>query len=887
MTKLFPPSIEGKLPAFYISEQVGELFIPFTMNRAVSAVDCGGMSLIIKSVQTNTIICDGRRGAMQYDDKTKQYYARFEVKDLYSSTLDSKKLTPGQYYKIQIAYVRKDTNEIGYYSSVGTIKCTSEPKVEILNIDNNSKYYGSYDYTGKYSQEGGDITEKVYSYQFYLKDAKDNVVATSGEQIHNSSTDKHTYESTDTWMLNKELPEGEIYTISYEVTTINGLKYSSVPQNVIQQGTVDMETPCELVATLDDDDGCIRVALRPVKDSPMTGSYVLSRSSSEDDYTTWDEIYRFNFKNVICRKRENNSRKDVNDILLWEDFTVQHGIKYVYALQARNEKGLHSNKLRNKEEVSNFVFDEKPVVASFEDAYLFDGEKQLRLRFNPKVSSFKATVLETKTDTIGGKHPFIFRNGNVDYKEFPISGLISLISDPNERFLKGIQGTSETFDMNLTSDNIQRERIFKLAVLEWLTNGEPKLFRSPTEGNYIVRLMNTSLTPNDTLGRMIHTFSSTAYEIADCTYDNLNKYGFIAAPQVIDKELRPGQIVLKDYALDKKVVLPFNAYQVKIQTSIEGQTFILSFEKNYQTQVCVGHTGTYIVPEEITEALIGIELLSDEWGSATLDFLYYDERPTDNFSFISNLSVKDEIRQFIGAPYRRNENSDIIQDVIEDVRRSCDYIHLLKIYQRPLHTIYYKDGSYYESKGNEDPIGEDEWDILSMYEVRDFNTDSLRGYFLYPEDNHKITSDIGPDYYFKLNDNIWIDVGGNNIPYLVDEYGNKILDEKGNPIKGFTTLGRYDALTDINNAKSLRIGSGVCVDIAYRIKEIEYSFEDYDNDIKAAKSAWKDAEDSWLVAIGTADAAAKEKQMNETYAIYVSLLEEHIKEASNDGSLSL
>jgi hypothetical protein len=50
MTKLFPPSIEGKLPAFYISEQVGELFIPFTMNRAVSAVDCGGMSLIIKSV---------------------------------------------------------------------------------------------------------------------------------------------------------------------------------------------------------------------------------------------------------------------------------------------------------------------------------------------------------------------------------------------------------------------------------------------------------------------------------------------------------------------------------------------------------------------------------------------------------------------------------------------------------------------------------------------------------------------------------------------------------------------------------------------------------------------------------------------------------------------
>jgi hypothetical protein len=46
---------------------------------------------------------------------------------------------------------------------------------------------------------------------------------------------------------------------------------------------------------------------------------------------------------------------------------------------------------------------------------------------------------------------------------------------------------------NLTSYNITAERIFKLAVLEWLNNGKPKLFRSPTEGNYIVRLLNVSL----------------------------------------------------------------------------------------------------------------------------------------------------------------------------------------------------------------------------------------------------------------------------------------------------------------------------------------------------------------------------------------------------------
>ena len=80
---------------------------------------------------------------------------------------------------------------------------------------------------------------------------------------------------------------------------------------------------------------------------------------------------------------------------------------------------------------------------------------------------------------------------------------------------------------NLISSNQASERIFKLNVLEWLTNGEPKLFRSPTEGNYIVRLINSSLTPNDTLGRMLHTFNCTACEIADYTYQNLNEFNFI------------------------------------------------------------------------------------------------------------------------------------------------------------------------------------------------------------------------------------------------------------------------------------------------------------------------------------------------------------------------
>jgi hypothetical protein len=188
------------------------------------------------------------------------------------------------------------------------------------------------------------------------------------------------------------------------------------------------------------------------------------------------------------------SKWGVNDVKIWEDFTTKQGVYYIYSLQAYNAKGLYSSRVLNVEEFLDesytenpdrlgqyhTVFKHSPIFMDFEDAFLFDGKRQLRIRFNPKISSFKSTILESKIDTIGGKYPFIFRNGNVEYKEFPISGLLSLISDPNERFFAGIQknlyisreeatlansDNSYELDSWLTADNLRREREFKMAAL--------------------------------------------------------------------------------------------------------------------------------------------------------------------------------------------------------------------------------------------------------------------------------------------------------------------------------------------------------------------------------------------------------------------------------------
>jgi hypothetical protein len=175
--------------------------------------------------------------------------------------------------------------------------------------------------------------------------------------------------------------------------------------------------------------------------------------------------------------------------ILWTDYTVEHGVKYLYALQAYNSKHLYSERmihvLANPDTTSAITYLEKDefgepyyITGDFEDMFLTDSTRQLKIRFNPKVSSYKPTLLESKVDTLGGKYPFIFRNGNVNYKEFPISGLLSYLMDEKELFMQGIIPPADTMERSrtatpkrsrdwatapsagsaLTSDNFYRER---------------------------------------------------------------------------------------------------------------------------------------------------------------------------------------------------------------------------------------------------------------------------------------------------------------------------------------------------------------------------------------------------------------------------------------------
>jgi hypothetical protein len=284
--------------------------------------------------------------------------------------------------------------------------------------------------------------------------------------------------------------------------------------------TIDSDLKAEVYVEPHFADGYIQVDLNGIMDSEgneyiTTGSFVLSRSCEDDNYTAWEKLSTFK---LIA---EFPSRS------LWKDFTVEQGKSYKYAIQQYNDNGLYSTRITSNE-----------VFADFEDSFLYDGERQLKIRYNPKLGNIKTNLQESKVDTMGHKYPFFFRNSEVNYKEFTIAGLLSFLGDENFFFinrndlkLNDELHRHDTHSMDKlidpVSNNIANERIFKTQVLDWLNNGKPKLFRSPHEGNFIVRLMKVTLNPENKLGRLLHSFNCTAYEIDKYNYDNLQKYNFV------------------------------------------------------------------------------------------------------------------------------------------------------------------------------------------------------------------------------------------------------------------------------------------------------------------------------------------------------------------------
>lgn len=616
-TKLYPPYIEGTLPAFVYQPGQVIIKVPYVLNRASGTVS--KMSIKVKTIYSNAYIAQTTT-----DVAPDSNIATF--------TLSSNPFSIGQSYKIQIACV--DGNNIeGYYSTVGVAKCTAEPEI---SIDHTSVTH-SYTYVGTYVNNN-DPTEHEYSYNFSMYDENGDLVATSGDLLHNAEEDINLANSRDTYTFNRDIPEGKVYTLTYSITTMNNYQ-ASTTISIQQAIEVDYIDDWNLVAENDFDNGRIFISLEKNEESAaaLNGRFVLVRRRADTEYV-WDTLSNLHIIN------------DNKGGLIYTDFTAEQGVEYIYAIYRENSHYIRTHKLVAE-----------PVVADFEDMFLYDGERQLKIRFNPQVSSFKTNILESKSETIGSKYPFFFRNGRVAYKEFPINGLISYFMDEKELFLTDS-------DMGLEPDlserlrtaannysekhlrtvqqvgyNFAAERIFKLSVLDWLNDGKPKLFRSPAEGNYLVRLMGVSLSPEQSISRLIHNFSATAYEIGDTSYATLtsNEVSILKVNNIEISDLTIETIQLTPDNINtnlfkNKLVYGFylDTYTPVTATLIRDDGELLTFQTIgdiFEIQPSDGFKFTSLI---INGALF-------EHG--TLTYMYNATESYDNFDKIKEISISKHI----------------------------------------------------------------------------------------------------------------------------------------------------------------------------------------------------------------------------------------------------
>ena len=719
MSQLYPPYIEGTLPAFH-----GDTIkVPFEMNPAVSWSEVAGFVLKVKNIYTNEEIgildislddtnkrdiqqnkvlsFKGFISSVEFDKLVNKYNLYLSTEKEYEEAkqeLESKKNTMsdeeykkqldelekhykeilsdhtlteeqkeqlkntpliiGLSYKFQLAY--KGTDEIiGYYSTVGVAKYTNKPTIIIDSLSeeqNNTQVVINLNkqiFVGKYTNE--DVTEKVYSYRFDIYDQKNQLILSSGQILHNNeygtqliNANGNKIQCTDQFLLQKELDYYASYKIQYSVKTINGLEISSPKYTIVAAPTVEPDINATPQAALNAENGYIEITFNQYMQPTLTGKFLLVRASDKDNYKEWNTMANYIFNVQIT--------KDWS----YKDFTVEHGVSYKYAFCQYNVK-------KEDESIVNIVSNRREsneIKVEFDSMFLYDGERQLKINYNPKVSSFKINTLESKTDTIGGQFPYFFRNGNVKYREFPISGLISYWSDNEELFLKKedmlldktvqsrIQNDSELVaafqklkpqTTNLEAYNFDAEREFKIQVLDFLTNGKPKLFRSAPEGSYLVRLMNTSLSPNDTLGRMLHTFSSTAYEIADLNYDNLLEYKMIDITPYQNQELFGWHTIdLSTISLGTNL-LKRTAYSINIEDVPQGAKIIIGDQ-----EIVIGQTWQY-KPDGMLEPF---NILIVDWSGVDQN-KYPKSHGLITYSY--KINGKSEFDR-----YEKIENSDII-----------------------------------------------------------------------------------------------------------------------------------------------------------------------------------------------------------------------------------
>ena len=623
------------------------------------------------------------------DDK---YYIQLNI-----TQFQNKEIKAGQYYKVQIRFTSASiqdkpigkpdqswyTKNLAYFSQwsqVVLIKGISQPRLELKSFT-----------------EGA--TEQTFTLQdIYLVgsvhfDTEDNEYLKKYRILLYNDSNQLIQDSKEKYSNIYTNPNEVYYKIKYNLRNDN--KYRLVIQlqsNNLYEWEVQYNFNMELVqyttldsnifkirAQADNSGGRIKVYVTSTQYPSQIGmNLIIRRSSSKENFDYWEDMYTF-----LASPGHN-----INEI--WYDRTIESGVWYKYSLQQRNLQGFRSN----------FIEYQTPIMCVFEDIFLTAGDKQLKIRFNPQVNNYSHVVAESLTQTIGSKYPFIRRNGNVDYRTFSLSGTISHFMDARQNTMQAsstdlygnikinesdsVKSKRDEYNqrhrINIYNDSVY-EKDFRQKVIEFLYNNDVKLYKSTTQGNILVKLMNISFTPNNTLSRHIYDFTCTAQEVDQFTIENCDKYNIQSrgnySNQTFISFVSQGQVIMPDFNLyyqtgniengvTKIPEIPYNNRQIYDKES--NLTFGGEYDNNTSSGDIIKN---YITPK--------YHYLKTDLINVKVDYLSY-------------LKI-----EFTSPPYLISKNDKVGLKICEDSETPLYLGHLIKINRQ---TIIVSPEGIYELTDN-------------------------------------------------------------------------------------------------------------------------------------------------------------------------------------------
>lgn len=541
---LYPPLVDNYTPAFTNDEcrlyfSLSKFSAPLSVVKGIHvAISKQSSGESVVDNPNNIIILDN---VINTTDKENLYYITIKNSDIRNGW------TKGWVYKIQmrfstVAYagngkdvadwLASNANNFSEWSTYTITKAIYEPEITLptfgyssqtgMDTVNSQEEYQIASTTlelfGSYSNQ--DASEILYSYRMKLKDNNNNLLEDTNLIYANQYIPNQFY-----YLFTRELDDGQTYYLELEYETLNKFTETIILKFQCLLAKVDVDNIVLLTAEdprmapytsihAEECDGRIGLKLFSEYETPYFGNVCIRRADSRTNFTQWHDIAMLSI--------EVAGLQDINSLPLVYDYTIESGVWYKYGLQFIDVFGNRSALIENS-----------PIKREFEYAFLLgENNQQLRLEYNNTLSNVKNNFSDSKFNTLGSKYPYITRNGNMNYKSFSLSGLISFNMDENYLFatLDDIYKYSEISAMYQNQFrgmyDYTREREFRDKVLAFLQDGKPKLFKSPTEGNIVVRLMNINTTPNQQLGRLISNFSAEANEIAEPTMKNYLKYNF-------------------------------------------------------------------------------------------------------------------------------------------------------------------------------------------------------------------------------------------------------------------------------------------------------------------------------------------------------------------------